>query len=422
MSRFRTANPPVLLALACAIALGACQRTAPDRDAAATAPPASADVAAPDASPAATDLEQAAERIVTQTAAVKEGEFVVITGQVHDAELMENLAVQVRKVGGFPLIAYDSDRLSKRLLFDVPDKYDAQTNTAALKLAELIDVRIDLGNGMTQDLFAGADPKRLATRGKAGEAIGNAFMKNGVRTVDIGNNLYPTPWRAERYGLAEDVLARTFWNGINVDYSQLQARADQVKAALAAGDEVHVTHPNGTDLKFRIGGRTVVASDGIISADDIRQGGGALMVYLPAGEVYTTPVPGSGDGKLVHSRAYFQGKEITDLTMTFADGKLTAMTGAGEGFAAMKANYDAIDDARKNELAFFDLGLNPNVTLPREAKVGTWVPAGSVSLGIGSNAWAGGSNTLTYSEVVHLPGSTVMLDGKAIVENGVLKI
>ena len=49
-----------------------------------------------------------------------------INGRVQDAELMENIAVNVRKAGAFPLITYSSDRLAKRMFFDVPEKYDTQ--------------------------------------------------------------------------------------------------------------------------------------------------------------------------------------------------------------------------------------------------------------------------------------------------------
>ena len=41
---------------------------------------------------------------------------------------------------------------------------------------------------------------------------------------------------------------------------------------------------------------------------------------------------------------------------------------------------------------------------------------------MGGNAWAGGSNTVPNTVEAFLPGSTVTLDGKPIVENGVLKI
>lgn len=416
-----------LLAAAIAVAvcsLAACQRPAADAtDTAATATPAPA--ATPAAEPAKappTDLDALAQRLVTQSAAVKEGEVVMITGRPHDAELMENIAVEVAKAGGYPMVDYSSDRLSKRLFFDVPETYDARPDALGAKLAEVLDVVISLGNGTTENLFEGADPKRVAARSKAGEAVQQAFRRNNVRTVDVGNNLYPTAWRAERYGMAEDALATMFWNSVNVDYADLQARGEQVKAALAAGKEVHVTNPNGTDLKVQVEGRPVGVSDGIISAEDLKQGGTATAVYLPAGEVFVTPVPGTASGKVVETRTFFRGKQVDDLTLTFAEGKLTAMTGSGPGYADLKAAYDAMDDERKNLFGYVDFGINPNITLPPGSKVGNWVPAGAVTLGTGNNLWAGGDNSVPYQHDVSLQGSTVTLDGKLIVENGELKL
>ncbi|MFS8063319.1 MAG: aminopeptidase [Luteimonas sp.] len=369
-----------------------------------------------------TDLDQLAQRVVTQSAAVKEGDIVLITGRAHDAELLEDLAVAVRKTGGFPLVSYGSDRLSRRMFFDVPEKYDSQADALGMKLAGIANVIITVGNGMTENLFEGADPKRMAALGKAGEPVAQAFLKHNVRTVEIGNSLYPTPWRAERYGMAEDELAKTFWNGVNLDYSDLQTRGAQVKAALAAGNNVHVTNPNGTDLKLRVQGRRVLVSDGIISADDMKQGGPALAAYLPAGEVYVTPVPGSAEGKVVDSRSYYRGKQVDNLTLTIAGGKVTAMTGSGPGYAGLKAEYDAVSDPRKDLFGYIDLGINPNVKLAANSSVGTWVPAGTVTVGTGVNTWAGGDNSVPYGTTVFLPGSTVTLDDKTIVDNGVLKL
>ena len=66
-----------------------------------------------------------------------------------------------------------------------------------------------------------------------------------------------------------------------------------------------------------------------------------------------------------------------------------------------------------------NLGL---VKLAADSKVGTWVPAGAVTVGFGGNTWAGGDNTLPFDRSLSLPGSTVTLDGKAIVEKGELKL
>ena len=367
------------------------------------------------------DLDQLADRLVAN-AAVKEGETVLITGRNQDAAVMESIAVAVRKAGAFPMIEYSSDTLAKRLFFDVPAKYDTQRDAWGDRLSKVVNVVISLGNGTTENLFEGADPERMAARGKANAGIGAAMMKNGVRTLELGNSLYPTKWRAERFGLSEADLSRMFWDGVNLDYADLQKRGGEVKAALAAGDEVHVTHPNGTDLTVKVKGRPVLVSDGIISPEDMKAGGANNAVYLPAGEVYTTPVAGTANGKLVNSKAFYRGKPIDNLTMEFKDGKMVSMTGTGAGFADMKAEYDAVGDARKDEFSFVDFGINPNIKLPANATIGTWVPAGTVTVGTGVNTWAGGNNDVPYGQVVSLPGATVTLDGKPIVEGGTLKL
>lgn len=49
-------------------------------------------------------------------------------------------------------------------------------------------------------------------------------------------------------------------------------------------------------------------------------------------------------------------------------------------------------------------------------------PRRGLGSGSGNNTWAGGDNTVSYGWTGFLPGSAVTLDGKVIVENGVLKI
>ncbi|HMB43179.1 MAG TPA: hypothetical protein VKM00_04775, partial [Luteimonas sp.] len=233
--------------------LAACQRNNESTEAGgtpATAPEAAASAPAPAPAETATtapkpqtDLEQLADRVVTQSAGVKEGEVVLITGQPSDGELLENLAVGVRKAGGFPVVLYDTDRLDKRMFFDVPAKYDTQPDKATLGLISMANAVINVADGTSENLFDGADPARVAARAKTGESINQMMLKRGVRTIEIGNNLYPTAWRAERYGMSADDLAKMFWGGVNTDYAQVQTHGELVKAALAAGDAVHITNP-----------------------------------------------------------------------------------------------------------------------------------------------------------------------------------
>lgn len=221
--------------------------------------------------------------------------------------------------------------------------------------------------------------------------------------------------------MAQDALAKTFWEAVNTDYSAIQATGEKIKTDLSTGKEVHITNPNGTDLKVKIEGRPFFVSDGIISADDVKKGGPAVSVYIPAGEVFCSAVPGTAEGKVVESQTYFRGKEVTDLTLTFVAGKMTGMTGSGPGFADLKAQYDAAE-GNKDLFGFVDFGINPNLKIWPTSKVGNWVQSGMVTVGIGNNTWAGGDNNNAYGMTNYLPGSTVTVDGKTVVENGVLKL
>jgi leucyl aminopeptidase (aminopeptidase T) len=370
---------------------------------------------------APTDMEQLANRLVTDVAGVKEGEIVFINGAVRDVELMENLATDVRKNGGFALVTIGSDRMFKKYYEEVPEKYDSRAPDLQLKLATLPAAAITIDTNDSDSVAEGIPAARLAAVGKANIPVGDLYLKRNVRTVNVGNNLYPTADRAKQFGMAQDALAKTFWEAVNTDYSAIQTTGEKIKTDLSTGKEVHITNPNGTDLKVKIEGRQFFVSDGIISADDVKKGGPAVSVYIPAGEVFCSAVPGTAEGKVVESQTFFRGKEVTDLTMTFVAGKMTAMTGSGPGFADLKAQYDAAEGT-KDLFGFVDFGINPNLKIWPTSKVGNWVQAGMVTVGIGNNTWAGGDNNNAYGMTNYLPGSTVTVDGKTVVEAGVLKL
>jgi aminopeptidase len=227
-------------------------------------------------------------------------------------------------------------------------------------------------------------------------------------------------YRAKQLGITQEELAKAYWNAVNADYSKVQAIGEKVKAALSAGKEIHATSPEGTDLRVRIEGRPFLVSDGVISQEDVKKGGPAVAAYLPAGEVYCAPVAGSAEGKVVVAQTFVNGKEVTNLTLTFARGKLTAMTGTGPGYQDLKESYDA-GGVGKEVFSFVDFGINPDLQLWPATKLGNWVQSGMFTVGIGNNIWAGGDIKTAYGLTTFLPGCTITLDGKTVVEKGILK-
>jgi aminopeptidase len=366
----------------------------------------------------AADREALAQKLV-KSAAIREGDLVQIGGSARDAELLEDLAVEVRKAGAHPYISLFSDRLGRKFFEKVPARYDSQPPAFDLKLADTITAQIVVDFIEDPAFIANVSPARRAAVGKANEPVNQLMLKRNVRQVYLGNGLYPTPKTAQRFGISEDALAKVFWDGVNVDYAKLQSTGDKVRSALASGKELHVVNPNGTDLRMRVEGRRVFVSDGVISSEEAKQGGAACQVWLPAGEVYLSPVPGTAEGRVVVDRQEFEGAGIEGLTLTFKAGKVTAMT-AKSGLEPFKALYDAAG-AGKDVFGVFDIGINPNVRIPPGSRLESFMPAGMVTLNLGNNLWGGGDNAVSFALASFLPGSTVKVDDKVIVENGSLK-
>ena len=365
-----------------------------------------------------------AAKLVEQCAGVKEGDIVSITGGVKDAELLEDLAVEVRKRGAFPLLGFGSDRLNRKMFDEVPEKYDSQTNQLALKLAGMVTARISVPSAENPALFADVPAEKMAERtiasAKANEAITELNRKRAVPNIVVGgNNLYPTADNAKMLGLTQGELAKIFWDGVNADYTKLQADGERYRQLLATGKEIYLTHPNGTDFKVSIEKRPIYVSDGVVSAEDRKRGSAATTVYLPAGEVIVTPVTGTAEGKIVVDRSSYEGKEFEGLTCEFKDGKLISIS-AKSDITRMKASYNAAP-VGKELFGMIDLGINTSLSLGPKARRGDYAPAGMVSIGFGSNIQYGGDNKVQYGQELNLPGCTLKLDGKVIIENGVLK-
>jgi leucyl aminopeptidase (aminopeptidase T) len=341
-------------------------------------------------------------------------------GGARDLELLENLAVQVRKRGAFPFITLESERMSRRMYLDVPPKYDTQTPELWLRLAEFVTAVFTIEWQEKEDLLADIPPARIAAQNQAFERVQEKWAKRpGWRAVHLGNGLSPTAARAARFGVSQAELARVFWNAVEMDYARLRSKGEAVKKLLAAGSELHLTHPNGTDLKLRIAGRPVFVNDGVISEEERRQDVGARIAVLPAGEVYLTPDPGTAEGKIVIDRHFHQGREVRGLTLTVRAGKLVSMT-AKSGLERLRAEYEAAGPG-KEIFGFIDLGINPNIPQVLGKREVGWMPAGMVTVGFGNNEWAGGENKAVYGLGCSQPGTTLKVDGKMLVENGTLK-
>ena len=193
-----------------------------------------------------------AKKLVNTCANVQKNDNVYISGGLKNAELLEDLFIQVRKLGAFPLLSFSSDRLNRKYFDEVPEKYDLQTPELDLKLAAIFDAAIYVSFNENSSLFADVPPKRFANLNLAYNTVNSIYLNRSVRQVNLGNGLYPTADRAKRFNIPLEQLTRLFWDGVNTDYDELEKTGQKIKDILVKGKELVLTNPNGTNFKVNI--------------------------------------------------------------------------------------------------------------------------------------------------------------------------
>jgi len=364
------------------------------------------------------DLQDVARNLV-QSARVATGDKVVVTGSVRDAALMEHVAIETMKAGGQPLIVLSSEQLTRRSYDEVPEKYDTTEPAFDLVLANAADVQISIEVGETEGLLAGVPEARLTARTKAYEPVTETVLRRNVRLVSLGNDLYPTASLSQRLGMTQPELESKFWNAASVPPDALRAKGAALRDVIAKAKNVAVTHPNGTDITFAVDGGRGFVSDGAISADQVKQGGAALLTWLPAGELILPAAAGTADGRVVVDKVLWRGQEIRNLTLVYSKGRLTAMT-ADSNLEGLKEAYDGSGGA-KDQFGYIDIGLNPEARLPLGTGRVVWMAPGAITLGLGDNRGFGGTNASEFGLATQLGGATLKADGVTVIESGNLK-
>ena len=263
-------------------------------------------------------------------------------------------------------------------------------------------------------------PACVEARARAVQPVAAEIIRLNRRQVYLGNGMLPTADNARRHGMARDELDRLFWDGVNVDPAALAATGEAVRAALHKGKTVRVTNPNGTDVTLGLAGHLPYFSDGAITEDDRKSGTLSQTVWLPAGEVYVRLAPGSVNGIIVADRLTFEGDEIEGLRVEVKNGRVITLS-AAKGLDRLKARYDAASGG-KDAVTVIDIGVNPNITIPENSKLRTWMPAGMVTISVGNDLAMGGSNNSSLAIPLFITGARLTVDGKTMIENGKLVV
>lgn len=206
--------------------------------------------------------------------------------------------------------------------------------------------------------------------------------------------------------------------GAEADFEAASPTVRRVGELLTAASAAHLTTPAGTNCTFDLSGRKGNAHDCILDRP------GKFSAF-PNIEANISPVDGATEGVLVFDGSIpnlrLGGPLRNPVICTVERGNVVKIEGGPEAEMIRKV-WASLGDAAVYNIAQLAIGLNPEILV----LTGVWAQDhgafGTVHIGLGTSANLGG----TTKAAAHFDGMmyrpTLVLDGRALLEDGQLHL
>ncbi|MCK6461065.1 MAG: aminopeptidase [Planctomycetes bacterium] len=364
-------------------------------------------------------IRKLAQVLVRYSTAVRPKDVVVIRGSTVAAPLATEVYREVLEAGGLPWVRLVPDTLSEIFFRHAKKEHLETLNPIEPSVLREANVTIGIWAGTNTKSLSRTDPAKQASISKTMRPLMEEQMRrSGLPAKD------PRHLRWVGTLLPNDAAAQDAEMGI-LDYEEFVYRAgkldqkDPVAAwkklgasqqrladRLEKGREMHITTPEGTDIRYGIRGRTWINCDG--------------KNNFPDGEVFTGPIEDATEGVVKYSfPAVHGGREVRDITLRFKAGRVVDCSAShNEEFLVKMLDQD------KGARVLGELALGTNYSIKEYSKNTLFDEkiGGTYHAALGAAyPESGGTNKsgLHWDMVCDLrKGGVVRVDGKVISKNG----
>ena len=298
-------------------------------------------------------VERLAELIVGYSLELGRGQLLRIDGAAIAAPLIVAFHEAAIRAGAHAYTHVELDGIAELLVAEGSDEQLTYISPSEWREIELLDSLVTIWSEANTRSFTQLDPHRhqryIATERKLAN---RRWERVSAGQMTWCGTLFPTQAHAQEAEMSlaeyEDFVYRSCHvDGAENAVEHWQAVATKLRdraEELGRVRELRIVGPD-TDLKVVVEGRTWKAADGKLN--------------MPDGEVFTSPVETATEGEIRFTLpALFQGREVEDIRLRFADGRVAAAE-AATGDDYLQALLDMDAGARiPGELAF---GLNEEI-------------------------------------------------------------
>jgi aminopeptidase len=287
--------------------------------------------------------------LINYSLAVQPGDTLLIQGPPAAAPLIREAYRAALKAGGHPVVRVSLPGIDEIMFAEASDEQLQYLPRVAADEVEFFDTRLNIRAAENTKSLSGVDPKRVAMHQTTLGTLGRRVMERAAAgELRWCATLFPTEAHAQDAEMSLTDYENFVFGSCLLDQDDPAAAWERVRDAqqhitdyLMAHDTIRIVG-EGTEVTYRVGGRTWINSDG--------------KRNFPSGEVFTGPREDSVEGHVRFSYpAIYNGREVEDVRLTFRGGKVVeARATRGEEF--LHAMLDTDPGARfLGEVAF---GLN----------------------------------------------------------------
>ncbi len=344
-------------------------------------------------------VSEHARILVEWSTEVKKGDMVVINTTLDGYPLAVETVKWVAKKGGSAIVLLNTQEMSKAYYDSVPDEFLDIFPEHYYALLEKSDVIINIRSPENTKGLSGVPSEKIMKRNKALEKMREVILPKRWSLTVHPNNALAQQANMSLSDYQDFVYGATLldWEKESENMLRLKAKLDGKKTIRIIGEE--------TDITANIEGRTWVAS--------------TAKHNLPSGEVYTSPIETSVEGKVYFDIPFlFNGVEIQGVRLKFEKGEVVEFS-AEKGQDMLEKILNIDPGARR----LGEIGIGTNRGIKRftlnmlfDEKIGD-----TIHLALG-NAYpqCGGTNkSAVHVDIVKTmkPGK-IIADGEIIQENG----
>jgi aminopeptidase len=348
-----------------------------------------------------------AQQTVRHSVFVKPGEKVVISGGSEAIPFMIELYKAVILARAHPIVRVHLPDISDFFYNHATKEQLERFPQEVMELAKTADKWIGIQSDLNTKELTNCDSKKITARQKIMKPLSEYVCneKDRIRRCTI---LYPTHALAQEAEMSLSEYENFVYDACLQDWKKLGKQMNKILKKFKKNSRVHLIG-DGVDLKFLVHGEKAVSDEG--------------QDNMPGGEVFMAPVRESLNGWIKFDYPAIRGgKEVTDISLKFENGKVTNAT-ASKNEDFLKEML-AVDE-NASYVGEFGIGCNPKITrftkeLLFDEKIG-----GTIHLALGSayKENGGGNDSGIHWDIVKdMRKAKIVVDGKVIQENGVWRL